>query len=118
MPPPWNEKKKSQVSYRLLPTFSQIPGKVSYYISSSKYTYLPISLDPGEFFASKSLRLLGGGVFEKKKEYEKKKTCLILSFGDYYKNVWCPALIFLYRLFRFTYFCFIYLFFCICTNCD
>ena len=51
----------------------------------------------GEFFANKSLRLLGGDVFEKKKECEKKKSCLILSFGDYYQNNWCPADILLYR---------------------
>ena len=45
-----------------------------------------IMLDPGDFFATKSLKLLGSGVFEKKKEFDKKKLCLILSFGDYYRN--------------------------------
>ena len=47
------------------------------------------------------MKLLGSGVFEKKKEFEKKKTCLIVSFGDYYRNKWYPGMIFIYRYGRY-----------------
>ena len=58
-------------------------------------------LGPGDFFASKSLKLLGSGVLEKKKEFEKKKSCHIISFGDFFRNKWYPGMIFIYRYGRY-----------------
>ena len=46
-------------------------------------------------FATKLLRLLGSGFVEKKKKFGTKKTCLIISFGNYYRNTWSLGMILL-----------------------
>ena len=53
--------------------------------------------DLGAFLAAKSAEILGPDVLEGGKVLEKKKSCLIASFGDYSKGKWCPGLILFYR---------------------
>ena len=54
-------------------------------------------LDPAAFFAAKSEYLLGHEMLNKIKEGEKKKSCLIVSFGEYSKSKWLPCLTLFYR---------------------
>ena len=57
--------------------------------------------EPGAFFAAKSAKLLGSGILQRKeaatKEADKRKSYLIVSFGDYYSGKWCPGLTLFYR---------------------
>ena len=45
--------------------------------------------------------MLGSGILKRKeaatKEADKRKSCLIVSFGDYYSGKWCPGLTLFYR---------------------
>jgi len=44
-----------------------------------------------------SEELLGSEMVEKINDMEKKKNCFIVSFGDYFNEKWCPAIILFYR---------------------
>jgi len=54
-------------------------------------------VDLGQVYAERSAALLGHEVIERQREIELKKTCLIVSFGDYSKGKWCPGIILFYR---------------------
>ena len=59
-----------------------------------------ILIEPGAFFAAKAAKLLGSEVLNRKgaaaKEADKRKSCLIISFGDYFARKWYPGLTLFY----------------------
>jgi len=61
------------------------------------FTVLILNLDLGACFAALSDEIVGPEMVQKMIDIEKKKSCLIVSFGEYEKELWCPALILFYR---------------------
>ena len=51
--------------------------------------------------AARAKRLLGTDVIGKGEQvvegHDLKRTCIIISFGDYEAEVWCPGLTFIYK---------------------
>jgi hypothetical protein len=78
-----------------------------------------ILIEPGAFFAAKAAKLLGSEVLNRKgaaaKDADKKKSCLIISFGDYFARKWCPGLTLFYRYvaIKHLFSPFLYIFMCL-----
>ena len=79
---------------------AQMLARSSYFFIVTS-VYLTIVPRTRCLFAAKSAKLLGSGILQRKeaatKEADKRKSCLIVSFGDYYSGKWCPGLTLFYR---------------------